>query len=72
MKITSVRPRENTERIRKVYALLPKWFNHGSLNEPLRTMVWFDYYYVTEYYRYGGWNRAGSTHEQPKEYNGKI
>lgn len=55
MKITREMPRENTERTRRVFALLPHWFNHGSLNEPLRTMVWFDYYLVDERWSYGEW-----------------
>ena len=56
MKITREIPREGTERTRRVFALLPHWFNHGSLNEPLRTMVWFDYYLVDERWSYGEWN----------------
>ena len=55
MKITREMPRENTERTRRVFAILPRWFNHGSINEPLRTMVLFDYYLVEERYSYGEW-----------------
>jgi len=56
MKITREMPRENTERTRRVFALLPNWFKHGSPNEPLRTMVWLDYYLVDERYSYGEWS----------------
>jgi hypothetical protein len=55
MKITRTLPRDGTERTRRVFALLPHWFRHGSNNEPLRTMVWFDYYLVEERWSYGEW-----------------
>ena len=55
MKTTRKLPRDGTERTRRVYAILPRWFNHGSINEPLRTMVWFDYYLVEERWNYGEW-----------------
>jgi hypothetical protein len=58
MKITREMPVENTKRDRRVFALLPTFFDHGSNDKPLRTMVWFDYYIVEEYYRYGSWNYA--------------
>lgn len=58
MKITRKMPVKGTERTRKVFALVPMFFNHGSLNEPLRTMVWFDYYLVDEYWSYG-WEYKG-------------
>jgi hypothetical protein len=59
MKITREMPRENTQRTRRVFALIPYWFNHGSNNEPLRTMVWLDYYLVEEQWRYGEWKYMG-------------
>ncbi len=59
MKITKEMPIEGTKRTRKVFAFLPQWFEHGSLNKPLRTMIWFDYYIVEENYQYGGWNYRG-------------
>lgn len=55
MKITRPIPRNDTVRTRRVFALLPYWFEHGSLNEPLRTMVWLDHYLVEERYSYGKW-----------------
>lgn len=48
-------PITGTKRTRQVYAFLPKWFKHGSLNKPLRTMVWFEHYTVEECYEYGYW-----------------
>jgi hypothetical protein len=59
MKITRPMPVAGTRRTRKVYALLPKFFVHGSNNQPLRTLVWFDYYLVDETYEYGEWNYRG-------------
>ena len=56
MKITRQMPIEGTRRNRKVFAQIPMFFNHGSHNEPLRTMVWFDHYIVEEYYQYGRWH----------------
>lgn len=56
MKITRPIPKEGTKRTKKVFAIWPMWFDHGSLNEPLRTMVWFDYYIVEEYFQYGQWH----------------
>ena len=58
MKITTEMPIEDTKRTRRVFALLPTFFHHGSNNKPLRTMVWLDYYIVEEYYRYGHWRYA--------------
>jgi hypothetical protein len=55
MKITRPIPRDNETRDRRVFALLPHWFEHGTPNEPLRTMVWLDYYLVEERYSYGKW-----------------
>jgi hypothetical protein len=55
MKITKPIPCEGTERTRRVFALIPYWFDHGSLNEPLRTMVWLDYYLVVERWSYAHW-----------------
>ena len=59
MKITRQMPVEGTNRTRRVFALLPQWFDHGTLNEPLRTMVWFDYYLIEEIYEYGNWRYRG-------------
>ena len=59
MKITKEMPKDGTRRVRKVFALVPTFFNHGSNDNPLRTMVWFDYYYVQEYFQYGTWNYGG-------------
>lgn len=59
MKITREVPKAGTQRTRRVYALLPKFFDHGSNNEPLRTMVWLDYYLVEEHYEYGVWCYRG-------------
>jgi hypothetical protein len=56
MKITREMPVDDSRRVRKVFALIPTFFNHGSKNKPLRTMVWLDYYYIKEYYQYGKWN----------------
>ena len=55
MKITKEMPVSGTVRTRQVFASLPTWFNHGSLDKPLRTMVWFDYYTVEERFNYGYW-----------------
>jgi hypothetical protein len=55
MKITRPIPCNDTVRTRRVFALLPYWFTHGTLNEPLRTMVWLDYYLVEERWSYGRW-----------------
>jgi hypothetical protein len=59
MKITRQMPVEGTLRTRRVFALLPYWFDHGTLNEPLRTMVWLDYYLIEEIYEYGNWRYRG-------------
>ena len=59
MKITRQMPVEGTRRTRRVFALLPQWFDHGTLNDPLRTMVWFDHYLIEEIYQYGGWSYRG-------------
>jgi len=56
MKITRDVPRDGTKRVRKVFALLPMFFDHGSNNEPKRTMVWFDHYLLEEYFQYGSWH----------------
>ena len=64
MKITREMPVDGTRRTRKVFALLPTFFNHGSLNKPLRTMVWFDYYNVEEYFQYGKWCYGGRKLEE--------
>jgi hypothetical protein len=56
MKITKEIPIAGAKRTRKVFALLPTFFNHGSNNKPLRTMVWFDYYIVEDYFEYGKWH----------------
>jgi hypothetical protein len=56
MKITKEMPVSGTKRTRKVYAYLPTYFHHGSINNPLRTMVWLDYYLVDEYYEYDYWH----------------
>jgi len=64
MKITREMPKEGTKRTRKVFALLPMFFNHGSNDKPLRTMVWFDYYIVEEYFQYGEWNYSGRRLEE--------
>ena len=61
MKITKQMPVEHSKRTRKVFAFLPKFFHHGSLNEPLRTMIWLDYYLVEERWSYGGWMRVRET-----------
>ena len=55
MKITREMPKQNTERTRRVFALIPSFFNHGTNNAPLRTMVWFDDYLVDERWSYGEW-----------------
>ena len=55
MKLTREMPVAGAKRTRQVYAFLPKWFDHGSLNKPLRTMVWFDYYTIEECFDYGFW-----------------
>lgn len=56
MKITKSLPRDGTERTRRVFALLPYWFEHGTYHEPLRTMVWLGYYLVEERWSYGRWS----------------
>ena len=63
MKITREMPVDGTRRSRKVFALIPMFFDHGPNNKPLRTMVWFDYYYVKEYYQYGKWQYGGKALE---------
>ena len=64
MKITKEIPRAGTKSTRRVFAFLPKYFKHGTLNNPLRTMVWLDYYLVVEEYRYGKWERVGQRLEE--------
>lgn len=66
MKITKSIPVDGTYRIRKAFALCPKWFDHGSLKEPLRTMVWLEYYYVVEYYQYNQWNYSRRSFDLPR------
>jgi hypothetical protein len=64
MKLTRSIPRRDTTRTRRVFALLPYWFDHGTLNEPLRTMVWFDYYLVEERWSYCKWEFMGRKLEE--------
>lgn len=59
MKITKELPVSGTNRSRKVFAFLPVFFRHGSLNKPLRTMIWLEHYIVDENYEYGTWNYRG-------------
>ena len=59
MKITRELPVSGTTRERRVFALLPRFFNHGPNIKPLRTMVWFDYYIIEEHYQYGEWSYRG-------------
>ena len=55
MKITRKVPTVGTRRTRRVFAFLPKYFAHGTSDNPLITMVWLDYYNVYENYGYGKW-----------------
>jgi hypothetical protein len=64
MKLTRPIPRRDTTRTRRVFALLPYWFDHGTLNEPLRTMVWLDYYLVEERWNYCKWEFMGRKLEE--------
>ena len=59
MIITKALPKDGTKRTRKSFALLPVYFDTGTLNAPERTMVWLDYYLIKEYYGYGQWNYSG-------------
>jgi hypothetical protein len=67
MKITVPMPQEGTRRARKVFALIPTYFHHGSNNEPLRTMVWLDYYYIQEQYQYGRWRYNERMLDEPSK-----
>lgn len=59
MKITRELPVSGTIRTRKAFAFLPKWFKHGSNNNPLMTVIWLEHYLVEEHYGYGTWNFRG-------------
>jgi hypothetical protein len=67
MKITREVPTSGTRRTRRVFAFLPKYFAHGTRDNPLITMVWLDYYLVEEEYHYGKWRHVEKRLEEVKE-----
>lgn len=55
-------PQHGVIRTRKVFALLPVYFYHGSNDKPLRTTVWLDYYLID--YKY--FSGSGAWHQWTK------